>query len=118
MLTRRVGFSPYLMALGWIGVELALRPLGLHHGLLAGTQADGGFVIRAIGSFSGYVVVAFLVAYINASLLSVLSEVRVSLSTPRLVASSAEPRRLVVPVDLICRLSRFPCISQPRAPPA
>src|SRR3972149_6444443 len=50
-LTRRIGFSPYLMALGWIGVELALRPLGMHCGLLAGTQGDG-MVVRVVGSFA------------------------------------------------------------------
>jgi len=69
-LTRRVGFSPYLLALGWVGVELCLRPVGLHHGLLAGTQGDG-LLIRVAGNFAGYFLVAFIVAYINASLLSV-----------------------------------------------
>lgn len=29
LLTRRVGFSPMLLALGWIAVELMLKPLGL-----------------------------------------------------------------------------------------
>ncbi len=39
-LTRRIGFSPLVLAVGWIGVELALLPLGWRDGLLAATQSD------------------------------------------------------------------------------
>ncbi len=116
-LTRQVGFSPYLLALGWVWVELALRPLGLRYGLLAGTQADGA-VISVIGSFTGYVLVAFLVAYVNASLLSVLSEVRVAIARPRLVAGVSGAQRRVLPLDLPSYLSRLFHPAQPRAPPA
>lgn len=115
-LTRRIGFSPYLLALGWIGVEFALRPLGLRCGLLAATQGDG-FVVRAVGSFAGYALVAFLVAYFNASLLSVLHDVRMSLSIPRWAARSSEPSRRLLPADVPCELTRFLHILQPRAPP-
>jgi hypothetical protein len=38
ILTRWVGFSPILLAMGWFLVEIALTPLGLNQGLLAGTQ--------------------------------------------------------------------------------
>lgn len=74
-LTRRIGFSPYLLALGWIGVEFALHPLGLRNGLLPAAVEDG-FALRLVGSFTGYVLVAFLVAYVNAALFSVLSDIR------------------------------------------
>jgi apolipoprotein N-acyltransferase len=115
-LTRRVGFSPYLMALGWIGVELALRPLGLHYGLLAGTQGDG-LVIRAVGSFAGYVLVAFLVAWVNATLVSVLSEVRLSFSAPRLVRKAIAAERRFVVRELPSYLLHLLRAAQPRAPP-
>jgi len=72
--TRKVGFSPLLLGLGWVGVEIALKPLALHNGLLAGTQ-DGGLFIQTIGNVAGWALVAFLVAYVNASLLSMLTVV-------------------------------------------
>ncbi len=75
-LTRWIGFSPFVLGVTWMGVELAFEPLGLHTGLLAGTQADGT-LIHWIGGALGYVVVAFVVALVNAALVSVLSRVRV-----------------------------------------
>ena len=117
MLTRRVGFSPYLMALGWVGVELCLRPAGLEHGLLAGTQGDG-MLIRVAGSFAGYFLVAFLVAYINASLLSVLDKVAVSSANLRRVSSASGLLGRLILLDTPFIPSRVLCVSQPRAPPA
>ncbi len=35
LLTRAIGFNPLMLACGWILLELALKPAGLHHGLLA-----------------------------------------------------------------------------------
>lgn len=115
-LTRQVGFSPYLLALCWIGVELALKPLGLHYGLLAGTQA-GGISIELVGGFAGYAVVAFLVAYVNAALLSVLSEVRVSTASSPLILSQAPPRQRSYQSEIPSYLSYLVLPSQPRAPP-
>ena len=40
-LTRWIGFSPFVLGVGWMGVELAFRPLGLQHGLLGGVQGGG-----------------------------------------------------------------------------
>lgn len=70
--TRKVGFHPLLLGLGWVGVELILQPLTVRHGLLAATQGNG-LAIRAIGHLGGYLCVAFLVAYVNASLLEMLT---------------------------------------------
>ncbi len=114
-LTRHIGFSPYLLALGWIGVELALRPLGLRYGLLSGTQTQGA--IGFLGSFTGYVLVAFLIAYINASLLSVLVEVRALIVQPRLVSRASGAHRQVVPQRLQSYLSHLFHPARPRAPP-
>lgn len=115
-LTRRIGFSPYLLALGWIGVEFAIRPVGLNYGLLAGTQGDG-FMIRVVGSFAGYVLVAFLVALVNATLVSVLSEVRLSFTSPRLVPKSTVTLKRFFVNELPSYLLHLIRASQPRAPP-
>jgi apolipoprotein N-acyltransferase len=115
-LTRRIGFSPYLMALGWVGVEFCLRPVGLEHGLLAGTQGNG-VLIYTFGSFAGYFLVAFLVAYINASLLDVLHEVRGCLPVPRPIPVSSDVVRRVAVADVPFIASWVSRISQPRAPP-
>ena len=116
-LTRQVGFSPYLLALGWVGVELALRPLGLHHGLLAATQGDDGWIIRLVGSLAGYALVAFVVAYVNAVLLSVLSRVPVSTVGQRFVRglSPSLGRRFVL--EGWHGLLHLIRPAQPRAPP-
>ncbi|MGB2988145.1 MAG: hypothetical protein WBE26_19935, partial [Phycisphaerae bacterium] len=115
-LTRWIGFSPYVLGVGWMGVELAFEPLGLHHGLLAGTQG-GGTLIHWIGGALGYVLVAFLVAYVTASLVTVLSNVRVAIPRPRPAAGSADEGTRLVPQTFCC----FPLFvipaSQPRAPP-
>lgn len=116
-LTRRVGFSPYLLALGWVGVELCLRPVGLHHGLLAGTQGDG-MLIRVAGNFAGYFLVAFIVAYINASLLSVIHKVAGGSIGVRILASSGGLPGRLISLNTPFIASRVLCVSQPRAPPA
>src|SRR3990172_10249959 len=115
-LTRRIGFSAYLLALGWIGVEFAIRPLGLNYGLLAGTQGDG-FVIRAVGSFAGYVLVAFLVAWVNAMLVSLLGDVRLSVAAPRRVPKAAATVKRFLVKELPGYLLHLIRASQPRAPP-
>ncbi len=116
-LTRRVGFSPYLLGFGWIGVELALQPLGLHYGLLAGTQSGDGLAIRLVGSYAGYALVAFLVAYVNAALLTVLGQVRCAIAQPPPVVRAAAVRRRVYSTEIPSYLSYLVHPSQPRAPP-
>jgi len=88
-MTKRVGYSPFLLALGWIGVELALHPLGLRHGLLAGTQGSD-ILLRVVGSYAGYALVAFLVVYVNAWLLSALAAVPMPAPGRRVVRTAAE----------------------------
>ena len=115
-LTRQVGFSPLLLALGWIGVELVFQPLGLKNGLLAGTQGHG-IVVRTLGYLSGYVVVAFIVAYVNASLLSMLSDACVVVDSRRRVPRSSGAENRLIPIDLPVHFLRLLSLSQPRAPP-
>jgi len=75
-LTRRLGFSPLWLAIGWVGVELALRPLHLSGGLLAGVR-DDGTTLGLLGGVVGYGAIAFTLAYLNASLVSLLEQVRI-----------------------------------------
>lgn len=117
-LTRRIGFSPYLLALGWMAVEIGFQPLGLHHGLLASTQGDDSFLVRVIGSFAGYVLIAFIVAYFNAALLSALSEVRVASSGTQRVIGSSCPQRRVFTSEIPLHPAYLINPAQPRAPPA
>ena len=116
-LTRRIGFSPYLLALGWIGVEFAIRPIGLNYGLLAGTQGDG-FMVRVVGSFAGYVLVAFLVALVNATLVAVLGGVRLVFTSPRLVPKAPVTIKWLSVSELPGYLFYLIRASQPRAPPS
>lgn len=65
-LTQWIGFSPLVLGVGWIIVELIVGAAGLKLGLLAATQADG-WLMSGLGKFFGYFLVAFAVACINAS---------------------------------------------------
>jgi apolipoprotein N-acyltransferase len=84
-LTRRVGFNPFVLGVAWMGVELALGPAGLRIGLLAGAAGEGT-LLGWVGKAFGYVLIAFLIAVLNASLVSVLSGARLTLPRERLFA--------------------------------
>lgn len=70
--TRRSGFSPLMLGLGWVGVELLLQPLGLQNGLLGGMLGHT-LVVRTLGYIAGSLVVAFIVVYVCASILEMLT---------------------------------------------
>jgi len=115
-LTCRIGFSPFVLGVGWMGVELTLAPIGLKIGLLSATQGHTT-LMDFLGRALGYVLVAFLVAYVNASLVAVLGRVR--LSVPRFVPTTASPdygRSLISQiVGCLSLVALQP--SRPRAPP-
>ena len=114
--TRRVGFSPLLLGLGWIAVELAFQPLDLRNGLLAGTQGHG-LLVRTMGYLAGYAVVAFIVAYVNAMLLTMLRDVCVVvLGSLRRAGPSGDVKRLFS-FELPAHFFHLLSPSQPRAPP-
>jgi len=81
MVTRRVGFNVFFLAYAWIGVEIALRPLAMHDGLLACTTGQES-LWHVIASLVGYAWVAFAVAFINGLLVSVLIRIRIRVSRP------------------------------------
>lgn len=116
VMTRRIGFSPFVLGVSWMGVELALSPLGLEHGLLAGLLG-GSTVFHFIGGALGYVLVAFAVAYVSAILLSAVSRVRLGSPARRYVSGLSSSGTLLVPQTFSC----FPLFSirpsHPRGPP-
>jgi len=116
LLTRRIGFNPLVLALGWVGVELAFRPLGLPLGLLAGTQS-GGPVAHWTGKLLGYVLVAFLVAVANASLLALLGRVRLGPARRRLRSDFSDATVLHLSQTSVFIQHPFLCRAGPRAPP-
>lgn len=79
VITRCLGFSPMGLALGWIGVELALQPLGLSFGLLSPLRGYGPFLQMVI-NFLGYGAIAFLIVLISASVIAISSRVRIETS--------------------------------------
>lgn len=114
--TRRIGFSPFVLGVSWMGVELALRPLGLHHGLLAATQGESTLV-SWLGGALGYVLVAFVVALGNAALLLLLTRVPVGVASARYLPGSSKGGTRLVPQTFSCfPLFAIP-VSRPRAPP-
>jgi apolipoprotein N-acyltransferase len=74
--TRAYGFNPFFLALGWLDVELALGPIGLRAGLLAGTQQDG-WLMQTIGQSLGYLLVSYVVVLINGLLFEVATRAAV-----------------------------------------
>lgn len=115
-LTRRIGFTPLLLALGWIGVEVALRPLGFRNGVLAGASGDG-WLIDLISRALGYGLVAFVVAYANASLLCVLIRLRFYAGEPAFLLGLDAPNGGVSHLLSAEQPSTGIRIGQPRAPP-
>lgn len=115
--TRWIGFSPILLGIGWMGVELSFVRLGLYGGLLGAAHADTT-ILHWVSRTLGYVLVAFLIAVVNASLVSILCGVRLSMPRRcyriRLAACEAflAPQTFFsIPLTVI-RPSR------PRAPPS
>jgi len=115
-LTRRLGYSPLLLGLGWTVVEFTLRPIGLSLGLLA-ADCTSSAVSSALANLLGFVLVAFAIAYVNATVFQVLAgPLVVGLTNGRSVPrASFLPR----PMERSCR-SRSRDIRnviRPRAPP-
>ena len=115
-LTRWIGFSPLVLGVAWIGVELALGPMGLRTGLLGETTGDGSW-LEWVGRAFGYVVVAFPVVLVNASLVFVLSAAYPGLSWHSDRIRPPDRGTFVFPRTFFC-FSRFAILSsRPRAPP-
>ena len=115
-LTRWMGFSPFVLGVGWMGVELVLAPLGLHYGLLSASQGDTA-LMHYVGRALGYVLVAFLVAWVNATLVAVFARVRLRLPRPFRITTSGNGV-LFLRSQIVGGLSLVTLRpSHPRAPP-
>ncbi len=116
-LIRAIGFSLLLLALAGIMVEFALERPALRQALLADGQSQAVDFYWAARMLA-YLSVAFLVACATVSLLTAVSEARLSVPPPRTSLA-------VLPVSEACPSSRgfvcvqrvAPCDVYPRAPP-
>lgn len=115
-LSRRIGFSPFVLGVGWMGVELALGQAGLRTGLL-GLAAGQGGVLHWLGKMLGWVFVCFLFALLNAWVVVVLSRVRLGAAEHHRPISSADH----IPLLFAQTFKGYPLFSvpasQPRGPP-
>jgi len=115
-LTRRIGLSPFVLAVGWMLLELALRPLGLPLGLVATTQDAS--LVHWLGGLLGYVFVAFIVIYINASLLAIVGIVRLVAPEAAVLVGMSDTRVFHRASQVTLRSQLFSlCEAHPRAPP-
>jgi apolipoprotein N-acyltransferase len=116
LITRRIGFSPFVLSVAWMIAELALNPLKLSHGVLAATQGDG-WLLQSIGGVFGYVIVGFVVAYASALLLAAIGVIPSWRPNVSQSVTGADVRAWIVeafssvPAMQPCR------VSAPRAPP-
>ena len=115
-LTRWIDFSPFVLGVGWVGVEFGLAPLGLANGLLGVTQSDAT-VLHWIASALGYVHVALLAALFNAYLVTILGRVRVPVSKPRTVFGTRRFGTLLLPQAVLSTSLLFIEATRPRGPP-
>lgn len=115
-LTRAIGFSPFVLSVGWLLLELVFQPLGLSRGLLAATQGDS-WLVGAIGQLLGYVLIAFVVAYTSALILALLSGVRFRSLRQVCVAELGDAGVCLWRPALRFVPCFVPAPSRPRAPP-
>ncbi len=112
----RLGFSPLLLATGWVAVEYALAPVTPGFGLLAGGLIKGSF-LHAIAGVLGYGSIAFAVAYITSFLLHLLAEIHVFVPGPLFVPGVTDPGARILPEVVPCISYRGLWAARPRAPP-
>ena len=115
-LTRRVGFSPFVLGVGWVGVELALHPLGFRYGILASTQGEG-WLLQVFGHVFGYLLVSFGVAFCTAWLVAVVLQLATSLVAERPVPAGGACCVIRLRDCLAYLCKQIEHSLQPRAPP-
>lgn len=115
-LTRRIGFVPFVLGVGWTGVELALHGAGFRTGLLGAVQGEAS-VLHWVAATFGFVLVAFLIASVNALLVSVLNAAYEAIPRRFHLVRSEDRARILSPQTIFC----FPFSAvrplRPRAPP-
>ena len=116
-LTRRVGFSPFVLGVGWIGVELALQPLGFRYGILASTQGDCWF-LQVVGDLFGYLLVSFAAALFTAWLVAFVLHLATALVAERPIPACCACCVTRLRERLVNLCERIAHSLRPRAPPA
>ncbi|MGD2109541.1 MAG: hypothetical protein PVI86_09135 [Phycisphaerae bacterium] len=116
MLTRWIGFSPFVLGVGWVGVEFALAPLGLSTGLLGASESETN-TLHWLANVLGYVHVALLAALVNAWLVTLLACVPVRVTRPRPAFGRRHFRRVVFPQDVSIPSLLVGAATGPRGPP-
>ena len=115
-LSRRIGFSPFVLGVGWLGVEFALGQAGLRTGLLGLAAGEGG-ALHWLGEVLGWLFVCFLFALLNAWVVVVLNGVRLNGAVQLRPVSSAD----YIPLLFAQTFMGYPLFSvpasQPRGPP-
>ena len=116
VVTSRIGFNPFVLGVGWIGVELVLAPLDLQHGLLAAIRGQG-VLPSLLSSLLGAVFVGFVIACVTASFVSILGTLWLWIARLPRPASYRDRSRSLNPQ----RSGPIPWLlipnTQPRAPP-
>ena len=116
-ITRRRGFHPLLLGLCWAVVELIVAPLATQHGLLASTRGEG-IIAPALGHLAGgYILAAFLLAAINALLVSALLRIDQTITGSPFLTVPVAPGWILVGSCVISLPTRFATRIRPRAPP-
>jgi len=114
-LTQRIGYSAFVLGVGWMAVELVFSRLEFNIGLLGSAQ-PGGSILSWLAHALGSVFVGFIIAYVNAACVALASRIRLPLSRQLMVSSACihELGELTKSIALVRFVLRS---SQPRAPP-
>jgi|GEM_PF-1192806 len=116
LLTRRIGFSPVALAVGWMGVAFALHHAGSHMGLFGAQEGHLG-ALDWISQALGWIFISFAFALVSAWLVVVLSGVRLCAGDRRTPTSIDDYTLYLAPQTF----AGFPLFSvpasHPRAPP-
>jgi len=114
--SRRFGYSPLAMALGWILVELAFNLAGLRDGLLSVGNSRGP-ALQIVADFLGSGFVAFIIVWISAFLLFIPLKMALPYVMRLLEHEDCNPTRIPIHKTL-CPLS-ITVVGRPspRAPP-
>lgn len=116
--TKRKGFHPLVLALSWVVAEYLLGPRVTDHGFLASTRGDGLIAPMFEQIAGGWLLTAFVLAAINATLVSALLEIEKSLTRGPTIDVSVELGCWLEILSVPLPPERLVASGQPRAPPS
>jgi len=116
LLTQWIGFSPFVLGVGWMGVQLTLTASGTDLGLVDSLSSSLPF-LHWIAHALGYALVGFVVAYISACTVCVIAVVpSVRRTTWNATTNIAQPVVSTIRSIILERLAPLSSIG-PRPPP-